>query len=303
MGKDDLPAFPTPKETFGYNPPPRRENTFPVGAGGQYPNSGYPGGGGGAGYIPPPPQPRYGPYGASPTAGYPPPAPPPGAGYGGGGGYYQQGPPPPGPPGGPMGGGRGPYDNRQPPIANPYSPQVQSPRTSLGDQPNLRALFSGVDRNGNGTLSEAELGNALINGDYTKFHKETVKLMIKMFDRNGDGAIDYEEFGNLWKYLRDWRKIFDKFDLDRSGNISFDEYVRALDAFGYSLSNQTIQQMYNSYASSDRYGGRTISFDMFVQSCISLKRTTDSFKRYDTDRDGYITLGFEQYLLEMMALK
>ena len=39
-----------------------------------------------------------------------------------------------------------------------------------------------------------------------------------------------------------------------------------------------------------------MSFDLFVQSCIILKRMTDVFKRYDDDRDGYITLSFEEFL-------
>ena len=39
-----------------------------------------------------------------------------------------------------------------------------------------------------------------------------------------------------------------------------------------------------------------MSFDIFVQSCISLKRMTDIFKKYDSDRDGYITLSFEEFL-------
>ena len=39
-----------------------------------------------------------------------------------------------------------------------------------------------------------------------------------------------------------------------------------------------------------------MSFDLFVQSCIGLKRMTDVFKRYDEDRDGYITLSFEEFL-------
>lgn len=287
--------------------------------------------------MPPPPQPRYGPNGypppperhypgpQSPTASYtpphassyppPPPPPPQQGGYGGRPppmGHHNSYPPPP-PSHNPYGG--------PPPGHNPYgggsAPPRQSPRAASGrmasggaggggrntPESNLRALFSGVDRNGNGTLSEAELGSALVNGDYTKFNRDTVRLMIKMFDRNGDGAIDYEEFGNLWRYLRDWRKIFDKFDLDRSGSINFDEYCRALSAFGYSLSNQCIHNMYNTYSHIDRYGDQTISFDMFVQSCINLKRITDSFKKYDTDRDGYVTLGFEQYLLEIVSLR
>lgn len=39
-----------------------------------------------------------------------------------------------------------------------------------------------------------------------------------------------------------------------------------------------------------------MSFDIFVQSCITLKRMTDVFKRYDEDRDGYVTFAFEDYL-------
>lgn len=39
-----------------------------------------------------------------------------------------------------------------------------------------------------------------------------------------------------------------------------------------------------------------MSFDIFVQSCITLKRMTDVFKRYDEDRDGYVTFAFEEFL-------
>ena len=39
-----------------------------------------------------------------------------------------------------------------------------------------------------------------------------------------------------------------------------------------------------------------MSFDLFVQSCISLKKMTDVFKGYDKDRDGYIMLSFEEFL-------
>ena len=44
------------------------------------------------------------------------------------------------------------------------------------------------------------------------------------------------------------------------------------------------------YRTYDRRGENAISFDLFVQACISLKRMTDVFKKYDEDRDGYITL-------------
>ena len=97
----------------------------------------------------------------------------------------------------------------------------------------------------------------------------------------------------LWGFLAAWRALFDRFDEDRSGFISYDEYSKALVAFGYNLSAEFVGMMYAIY---DRRGANSMSFDLFVQSCISLKRMTDVFKRYDRDRDGVITLTFEEFL-------
>lgn len=58
-------------------------------------------------------------------------------------------------------------------------------------------------------------------------------------------------------------------------------------AFGYRLSPQFVAILFRTY---DRRNQNAISFDLFVQACISLKRMTDVFKKYDEDRDGYITL-------------
>ena len=97
----------------------------------------------------------------------------------------------------------------------------------------------------------------------------------------------------MWGFLAAWRQLFDRFDEDQSGYISLDEYSKALMAFGYHLTPGFVSHMYGLY---DRRRRGEMSFDMFVQSCISLKRMTDVFKRYDTDRDGFITLSFEEFL-------
>lgn len=97
----------------------------------------------------------------------------------------------------------------------------------------------------------------------------------------------------LWGFLGAWRSLFDRFDEDHSGYISFDEYTKALIAFGYHLSPAFVNLLYRTY---DKSRSNSMSFDLFVQSCIVLKRMTDVFKRYDEDRDGYITLSFEEFL-------
>lgn len=141
-----------------------------------------------------------------------------------------------------------------------------------------------------------------MNGDYTSFHPRTVRLMIRMFDRDGSGTINFDEFVSLWRYLAAWRELFDRFDEDRSGRISRPEFEKALVAFGYRLSTKFITVMFDVFACKGRQMNSKepkptgMSFDLFVQACISLKRMTDVFKRYDDDRDGYITLSFEEAL-------
>jgi peflin len=150
---------------------------------------------------------------------------------------------------------------------------------------------------GTGQLTEKELSAALVNGDWTSFDPQTVRMMIRMFDSDRSGAIGFEEFCGLWSFLASWRTLFDRFDTDRSGNISLAEFSDALVAFRYRLSPQFVELVFRTY---DKRGEGVMSFDLFVQSCISLKRMTDVFKKYDDDRDGYITLSFEDFLSEIL---
>jgi len=163
----------------------------------------------------------------------------------------------------------------------------------------LWKLFGAVDKDGSGQLSEAELRTALVNGDWSPFDPHTVRMMIRMFDTDRSGAINFDEFCGLWGFLSAWRNLFDRFDVDRSGSISYAEFSEALIAFGYRLSAQFVTLLYRTY---DRRGENAISFDLFVQACISLKRMTDVFKKYDEDRDGYITLSFEEFLTGAQSL-
>ncbi|CAJ0545848.1 hypothetical protein HG530_004766 [Fusarium avenaceum] len=166
-----------------------------------------------------------------------------------------------------------------------------------GSDPSLLPLFRAVDKDGTGHLSERELSAALVNGDWTAFDPHTVRMMIRMFDSDRSGTIGFEEFCGLWSFLASWRTLFDRFDADRSGNISLPEFNNALVAFRYRLSPQFVELIFNTY---DKRNEGVMSFDLFVQSCISLKRMTDVFKKYDDDRDGYITLSFEDFLTEIL---
>lgn len=196
---------------------------------------------------------------------------------------YGTGPPPQG------------YHGRPPVVQRP--PPTPAPPRDGNDREALWRLFGAVDKDRSGNLTEAELKTALVNGDWSPFDPHTVRMMIRMFDTDRSGSVNFDEFCGLWGFLSAWRGLFDRFDADHSGSISYNEFTEALVAFGYRLSSQFVRLLYSTY---DRRGDNNMSFDLFVQACISLKRMTDVFKKYDDDRDGYITLSFEEFLTEII---
>lgn len=127
--------------------------------------------------------------------------------------------------------------------------------------------------------------------------------MIRMFDKDGNGRVGFDEFVALWRFLAAWRGLFDRFDADRSTRISLQEFTNALVAFGYKLSHPFVAMIFSTFEKKGRARASAVSgqkeglsFDLFVQACITLKRMTDVFKKYDDDRDGYITVSFEEFL-------
>lgn len=98
--------------------------------------------------------------------------------------------------------------------------------------------------------------------------------MIGMFDRENRGSVSFQDFGALWKYIEDWRGVFQSFDTDRSGNIDKIELKNALTTFGYRLSDNLIEMLVRKF---DRHGNGTILFDDFIQCCIILYTVSSYF--------------------------
>ncbi|KAG7091386.1 hypothetical protein E1B28_010424 [Marasmius oreades] len=217
-------------------------------------------------------------YGSAP-GGY---APPPG-----GGGY-----------GGPPGYGGGQSQGYGAPAGPPP-----------GADPQLWNWFSAVDVDRSGHITADELQRALINGDWTPFDIDTVKLLMTIFDADRSGTIGFNEFVGLWKYIKDWQNVFRHFDRDRSGSIDGAELTSAFQQFGYNLSPQLLDLVQRKY---DPKGmsGRTaivaptagISFDRFVRACVVIKQLSEAFGGLDNDRDGWITVNYDQFMRTVLTL-
>ncbi|CAG8461532.1 21006_t:CDS:2 [Dentiscutata erythropus] len=185
--------------------------------------------------------------------------------------------------------------NQRPPPPSYDPPPGQVPP---GADPQLYYWFQAVDTDKSGNLTAAELQKALING--IPFNIETVRLMMNMFDTDNTGTINFSEFVGLWRYIEDWKKCFQTFDADNSGTVNFQELKTALKTFGYNLSDSFVSLLikkYDKYAGTKNKTGKgDVTFDNFVQSCVTVKTLTDAFRRYDTDTDGWIMINYEQFL-------
>lgn len=164
----------------------------------------------------------------------------------------------------------------------------------------LKDIFDKVDRDKSGFISIDELQKALSNGTWKPFNSETVRLMIGMFDKQNTGQISFQDFGALWKYVTEWQNCFKSFDKDNSGNIDKSELQNALRTFGYKLSDSTVEILMKKF---NREGKNTILFDDFIHCCVMLNLLTASFSQHDADKDGVITLQYEQFLSMVFSLK
>ncbi|KAG7452834.1 EF-hand [Guyanagaster necrorhizus] len=208
------------------------------------------------------------------------------------------------------------YSQHTPSSGSPYHnhgsrhgrPQ-QSPQPGFGYQAGpppppgadsqLWQYFNAVDTDHSGAITVTELQAALVNGNWTRFDLDTVKMLMGIFDVDRSGTISYNEFAGLWKYISDWQNVFRHFDRDRSGSIEGRELAEALRNFGYSLSPHLLSLVERKYASepSTAYGPPPgISFDRFVRACVVVKSLTEAFQRVDTDRDGWVQMNYDQFM-------
>ncbi|KAJ6606502.1 hypothetical protein DFH09DRAFT_1256902 [Mycena vulgaris] len=163
------------------------------------------------------------------------------------------------------------------------------PPSPAGD-PQLWQFFSAVDQDRSGSITVVELQAALVNGNWTRFDLDTVKMLMGIFDTDRSGTIDFKEFSGLWKYISDWQNVFRHFDRDGSGSIEGAELAQAMKSFGYNLSPTILTLVERKYASAPIVGYGPppgITFDRFVRACVVVKTLTEAFQKVDVDRDGW----------------
>ncbi|KAI7830964.1 hypothetical protein BX661DRAFT_193524 [Kickxella alabastrina] len=182
--------------------------------------------------------------------------------------------------------------------------QQQRPGAQPPNTDQLQYWFRAVDSDASGQLDAGELQRALVNGDWSQFSMDTVRLMIGMFDRDRSGTISFQEFIGLWSYINDWKECFRAFDRDNSGTIDRAELLQALNAFGFRVSPQVVDSLVRKYDIQGANAGRgAITFDNFINACVTIRSLTDTFRRHDTDQDGWVNMSYDTFLQLVISNK
>ncbi|KAM8796029.1 peflin [Eudromia elegans] len=198
-------------------------------------------------------------------------------------------PPPPGAPCGPP--GAGPYGA---PPGGPYGGAAPAGAAPAGVDAEALAWFQAVDADRSGFISARELQAALLNSNCQPFRSDTCVLMLNLFDRSGSGRMDVYGFSALLRFIQQWRSLFQQYDRDQSGSISFEELQQALSQMGYRLSPQFSQLLLSRYA--PRSASPSIQLDRFIHICLQLQSLTDAFREKDTALAGSVRLAYEDFL-------
>ena len=125
-------------------------------------------------------------------------------------------------------------------------------------------------------------------------------LHTGLFDRDGNGTIDLKEFQLLWQYINQWKGVFDRYDRDRSGNIDVSELHTAFNEMGFRVSMGFCQLVVTRF---DRLAKRCLKLDDFIQSCVMLRSLTEAFQVRDTNRNGIITVSYEDFMTMAISNK
>ncbi|XP_053855012.1 peflin isoform X2 [Vidua macroura] len=153
-----------------------------------------------------------------------------------------------------------------------------------------------VDTDHSGFISVKELKQALVNNNWSSFNDETCQLMINMFDKTRSGRIDVYGFSALLRFIQQWRSLFQQYDRDQSGSISFSELQQAFSQMGYNLSPQFSQLLLARYAQRSPSPNPSIQLDRFIHICMQLQSLTDAFREKDTAMVGNVRLSYEDFL-------
>ncbi|XP_048140400.1 calmodulin-like protein 3 [Rhodamnia argentea] len=156
------------------------------------------------------------------------------------------------------------------PPPPPSLPRSLSFHKSRMDPAELKRVFQMFDRNGDGRITEKELGDSLQNLGIYIPGKELGEMIAKI-DVDGDGCVDIDEFGALYRSImderdeeEDLREAFNVFDQNGDGFITVDELRSVLASLGLKQ-GRTLEDCKRMIMKVDADGDGMVDYKEFKQ--------------------------------------
>jgi len=161
--------------------------------------------------------------------------------------------------------------------------------------PQVHQWFAAVDTDRSGRIEARELQQALMSSNGRKFAEEACRMMIGLFD-GGSKAIDINSFSHLFNYVNQWMQAFKSYDRDGSGFINSHELSSALQTMGYRFSQQFVETIAKKFGEP-----QGMAVDGFIMACILIQKFTEGFRAKDTQQQGVVTIGYEDFLSMVLS--
>jgi len=132
----------------------------------------------------------------------------------------------------------------------------------------VRSLFDKYDQDRSGYISKTEMKNLLDDLGL----REAVDVVVALIDQDSNGKIVFDEFFSWWEkkekldnltgsrydILQSAWEMFLKYDTDKSGTLTRDEYISLCKDLGYSSQAET------GFATIDTDNSGKINFQEFL---------------------------------------
>lgn len=125
------------------------------------------------------------------------------------------------------------------------------------------------------------------------FSETACNYFIRTFDKDQDSRINHSELCEMCSYIKYWSFVFGNYDKDKSDSIDEKEFSTAMKEMGFRFSPQFMAHVMKNSGSADH---NKMNREHFIMTCVKLQRFTDQFRERDKDRNGVVTIDFEDFI-------
>jgi len=175
-------------------------------------------------------------------------------------------------------------------LPTPPKPVVPAEMSSVYDM-----FKTYADQNGelNAWQLRKLLNETIAKGSSDVFDWSACRTMIAAVDTDRMGRMTFKEFSTLWSKFEDFKKIFNRSNVSKTGTLTYEELIRAVKAADIELDENLVWLRYSLLQ-----GDASISLVDFLTLMLRLDNMAKKFK--DNSADGIITMDWTEFSTNFM---